>query len=57
MYMLWFMSFTVPHTMLKNFLHTLSEMNTLDTNWILMNNKWESRNDIFDIHVLTVQET
>ena len=36
MYMLWFVSCTVPHTILKNFLHTLSEMNALDTNWILM---------------------
>lgn len=57
MYMLWFMSCTVPHTKLKNFLHTLSEMNASDTNWILMNDKWESRNEIFDIHALTIQET
>lgn len=55
--MLWIMSCTAPHTILKHFLHTLSEMNALDTNWILMNNKWESRNEIFDIHVLTIQET
>lgn len=57
MHMLWFMNCTVPHTILKNFLHILSQMNALDTNWILMNNKWESRNEIFDIHILTIQGT
>lgn len=57
MYMLWFMSCTVPQTILKNFLHTLSEMNALDKKWILMKNKWEYWDEMFDIHVLTIQET
>jgi len=57
MYMLWFMICTVPHTIQYLNLHTLAEMNALDKNWLLMNNKWDFRTEMFDIHALTIQET